>query len=1105
METGMPGWLLDSACTSHLCKDRTQFVQTSFQANSQLPAVLCANGGTLKIIGSGTVILYPTKDRKLILTSVLLVPHLHHNLISVSRLVDDGYSINFQAKKETCTIQKGLTHICSVPRVRNLWKLNNVNVPGVGTSAKTSYAFSAVTMEELHHKFGHASQQKLLQIIDKKCVDGITLTGPRKLKTCVSCALGKQRRHSMITDKDKPATGPLDLVHMDLMGPMSCKSDRGFIYAMTILDDYSRYCWTFLLRSKTEVFGVISSWLLKVENQSERTVKRIRADKGTEFQNRNMSDLCKERGIHQEFTNTASPQQNGLTERYNLTLMSSARCLLAAADFHQRWWGEAILCANYMKNQCPHSSLPVNTTPFERWHCRRPDIKKLHRFGGRVTVMKNKSGLKKLDYRSSEGRFLGYPQNTPGYRILLDSGKVVESSDVLFMDEDTPSVPTDLPSVPSISLPAVPEQHVDLDDDVSEVAEELPEESVEPPSSLLVEPREDTLGNPPQDNVIAPSPSDPQASATSAIPRRTIRQTKAPLRLTYDRLGNPTDASYFASSPDEGLADFDISISPSCFAVSALNDREPSSLEEAMTGPDRLLWKRALDEEMNSVEHHETYLWEPLPPGKLAVKSGLVFKIKPALDGKPERYKVRLIAKGYSQVEGLDYNASEIYAPVIMWKTLRITCALAVQMDLHIHKMDVKTAFLNGELSEEVYMEPPPGAQPPVGMENFKWRLKRSLYGLKQSPRIWNDKLDEYLVSLKFTRLESDYGMYIRGVGDTFVIITVYVDDILIATKDLDLLSRIKADFSDHFDMVDFGQAHSILGIHITRDFSAGTLRLDQAEYATEILRRFNHAESSGKSAPLSKDKHYSRLMCPETPSEVQAMSTVPYRQAVGSLMHLMVCTRPDLAYSVGVMCRYLHNPGQEHWNGVKHILQYVSQTKDLGLCYSKVSGSNLSFGNLQGYCDSDWAEDRDERESTAGWVVKMNGAAISWQSRKNRSPAQSSGGAEYVALGMMAMEVGWLYNILGELDMTPERPIPIFCDSEAAIHMGENPILHERSKHIELKWHIARYMVRCQKMSVSYIRSEMQIADGLTKSVTGPDMEWCCKQLGLTQVATSA
>jgi hypothetical protein len=278
-----------------------------------------------------------------------------------------------------------------------------------------------------------------------------------------------------------------------------------------------------------------------------------------------------------------------------------------------------------------------------------------------------------------------------------------------------------------------------------------------------------------------------------------------------------------------------------------------------------------------------------------------------------------------------------------------------------------------------VWLEPPDGVATPYGMEGWKWRLRKSLYGLRQSPRKWNIRLHMFFTNLGFKRLESDYGLYVRFVDGFLEIITVYVDDLLIAAKKIDKIQEIKDAFLSEFEMVDFGEAQTILGIDILRDWQRKTLFLHQTNYVDGLLQKFKQQRTGYAASPLACDEKPLTLAdCPSSQSAIAEMQEVPYREAIGSLMHIMVCTRPDIACAVGILSRYLQNPGPRHWGAAMRVIKYLHKTRSVGLCYRQLTPTPHMIGDLHGYCDSNWAGDRDSLCSTAGWTFIMNGAAIS-------------------------------------------------------------------------------------------------------------------------------
>ena len=369
------------------------------------------------------------------LEDVLYVPDLAQNLPSVFNLQKSGFSVLFcgDGKHMSCQVLHHNEVICSVPQYAGMWMLGSHQAVPI-VAVPIVRAWTAITLNDLHHRLGHASQAKLLHMLDKGQLQGVTVVGPRSLTNCYGCIMGKQHRHDLVTDRDKPVTSKLDLIHMDVMGPFRTATHGGHLYVLTIIDDNSRYCWLFVLHKKSDVFDHFVTWMKATEREMNRTLSPIRVDNGGEFQNSRMSRLCADRGYQQKFTNSYTPQQNGVAERYNRTLLDTARSLLAASNLGVTWWGEAAQCANYMRNRASHSSVRKQMSPYQKWTGRRPAVDRMHIFGCRAAVMKVPPKQTKLDNKGIEGVFLGYSSSSTGYRVPLHIGTIVESSDVLFLD-----------------------------------------------------------------------------------------------------------------------------------------------------------------------------------------------------------------------------------------------------------------------------------------------------------------------------------------------------------------------------------------------------------------------------------------------------------------------------------------------------------------------------------------------------------------------------------------------------------------------------------------------------------------------------------------------
>ena len=374
------------------------------------------------------------------------------------------------------------------------------------------------------------------------------------------------------------------------------------------------------------------------------------------------------------------------------------------------------------------------------------------------------------------------------------------------------------------------------------------------------------------------------------------------------------------------------------------------------------------------------------------------------------------MAKGYTQKKGIDYF--DTYSPVTRLTTIRILIAMALIHKLIVHQMDVKTAFLNGDLDEEIYMDQPEGFVV-QGQESKVCKLRKSLYGLKQAPKQWHEKFDNTLTSNGFVVNESDRCVYSKFSYDSGVIICLYVDDMLILGVDMNVVKNTKDLLSLNFDMKDLGEVDVVLGIKIIRN-SEGII-LSQSQYVEKVLKKFNHFDCDPVRTPYDPSIHLKK-------NRGSPIAQSEYAKIIGSVMFLMNCTCPDIAYVVSRLSRYTYNHAHEHWNALTRLLRYLKGTMNLGLTYT----SRPTI--LEGYCDASRISNNDKTNSTSGYVFTLGGGAISWKSSKQTNNARSTMESEFVALEKAGTETEWLRNLLGDIPKwdKPLPPISLHCDSQA-------------------------------------------------------------------------
>lgn len=512
---------------------------------------------------------------------------------------------------------------------------------------------------------------------------------------------------------------------------------------------------------------------------------------------------------------------------------------------------------------------------------------------------------------------------------------------------------------------------------------------------------------------------------------------------------------------------------------------DPLTVDEALIGANKDKWKNAMEKEMSSLKENQVWDLVELPKGKKAVGSKWVFKRKTDEHGNVTRYKARLVAQGFSQKVGRDYD--ETFSPIVRFESIRTVISIAAQHNLYLHQLDVATAFLNGELQEEVYMQQPEGFAV-KGKEGLVCKLNRSIYGLRQSPRCWNFTLDKKLKEMGLQPTPSDPCLYTNEEGE-MMIVAVYVDDILIACKNSEKMEEVKKELGKCFKVNDMGELTYFLGVKIIQNKEKGSIWIGQETYTESILEKYQMDRAKPAKTPVNVSQKL--IQANEDDEEVDRMM---YQSAVGSLLYLSTRTRPDIAYAVSTMAKFSSKPTKAHWTAIKRILRYLKGSVSYGLLY------NCSdMRDCEGYSDADWGGDVNDYKSTSGYVFMYGGAAVSWKSKKQTSTSLSTAEAEYTALCSAAQEACWLKQLLSDLRYGSSSPMMIHEDNQSAICMTKNHLFHGRTKHISIKYHFIRELVADNIIKVVYCPTEEMMADVLTKGLSQIKFEKLRQMIGVT------
>ena len=871
-----------------------------------------------------------------------------------------------------------------------------------------------------HQRLAHINLKQLRQLVE--CSDGIDVQSQGKLSFCEACVQGKCHRQPHYPLKTIRSKEKLELVHTDVCGPMQTQSFGGSRYFITFIDDYSCYCYTYFLKKKSEALEKFKEFKASVENEFKMKIEALRADRGGEYLSNEFQQFLKECGIRPDFTAAYSPQQNGVSERLNRTLVEAARSMLSHADLSNAYWAEAVATATYLRNRLVSTALKAGETPYLLWYGKKPNLEHIRVFGCVVYFHIPSENRKKLDKKAQKLRFIGYTETTRNYKVWdEEKRKCYIHHDVIFNENDfgksTGANKLELENIEEESVAEIP---------VESEKEESDEENEEQLEPL----------------------------------RRSQRIKRPPLRYGIDEFTNTANVANYQ----------------------AAKIAEPKTFDDALNSDHSQEWKVAADFEYSSLIENQTWDLVKLPEGHNIVGCKWVFRVKYDGNGKVNCFKGRLVAQGFSQRHGVDYE--EIFSPVVHLSSIRTLLAFAAKKKLHVHQMDVVSAFLNGELKEEIYMKQPPGYVQ-SGKENLVCKLRKSIYGLKQSPRCWNQKLCDHLKSLGFKESGADSCVFVKNESSTLKIIAVYADDLILIAKSLSEIQQMKDSLSKTFRMKDMGQLRYCLGINF--ELTEQGISLCQKQYLIKLLERYMLTEANTVTTPvdpnvkLVKDDSYSKKV-----------DAAQYQSMVGSLLHAARATRPDIAHAVGIVSKFNAAPTQAHLTAVKRIFRYLKGTIELKLQY-RPDGENLLR-----FSDADWANDMDDRHSTTGNVFTMSGGAISWLSQKQTTVALSTAEAEYVALGSATQEAIWLYQLLNDLKIDTKGSIEIMEDNQSTIAMAKSSVGHKRTKHIDIKHHFIKETVQTGKITLSYCPTANMLADIFTKRLPRTQFEKLRDGLGL-------
>ncbi|KAJ9551957.1 hypothetical protein OSB04_016002 [Centaurea solstitialis] len=1003
-------WYLDSGCSKHMMgrKEILHNFKPKFCGSVQF-----GNEQYAPIVGYGDVI-----QDKVTIKKVSLVEGLGHNLFSIGQFCDKDLEVGF--KKRRCVVKiESEKELLVGTRRRNLYKIDLRDVKAKNTLCLLSKASNQQSIL-WHRRLSHLNFKGLNKLVIGNLAIGIPDLRFQQDHLCSACQLGKMKRVSHKSKIEHGTEKPLQLIYMDL------------------------YTWVKLLRSKDEAPEIIISVLKELQVNLQSQVQKIRSDHGTEFKNKVLGGYLESVGIKHTFAAVRTPQQNGVVERRNRTLVEAARTMLAYSKLPMFLWAEAVDTACYTQNR----SIVNN----------------------RCFVMNDREERHKLQAKSDEAIFIGYSKNSIAYRVYNKRTKMVmESSNVKFdpyveMASEHDSSEPGLTGVLAVNLvhPDIVTPTKQKDGASTETTVNVQEPvSLSGPTTSTISEDTSSVESPQVQTSIIPIPENQEIIPivdSSQIQEADIGSSEdisdpIPIRMestfddysedlqivpSFESLQEVPISSYTASSYDLQL------YRPLPHTTKWTRDHP---LHQIIGDPDAPVQTRSATANeclfaafLSNVEPFNQFVrlkvWRlvPRPEGKSIIDTKWIFKNKKDEDNIVVRNKARLVAKGYRQQEGIDYN--ETFAPVARIEAIRMFLAYAAHKDFTVYQMDVKTTFLNGVLKEEVYVSQPEGFVDQDHPDHV-YILDKALYGLKQAPRAWYDSLSQFLVGSGYSKGKIDNTLFIKREGEHIMLVQIYVDDIIFGSTCPNFCDTFSKLMMTRYEMSMMGELNFFLGLQV-KQLSAGIF-INQAKYIKDILKKYNLENAKIMKTPMSPS------CALDSDPDGTAVDVTTYRGMIGSLMYL-TASRPDIMFSTCLCARYQSKPKVSHLKAVKRIFRYLKGTVNLGLWYPKGSGYELT-----GYTDADHGGCKLDRKSTTGHIQFLGDKLVSWASKKQNCVSLSTAEAEYVAAASCCSQIIWMRTQLRDYGFKFDK-IPIYCDSKSAIAISCNPVQHTKTKHIDIR-----------------------------------------------------
>ena len=1087
---------------------------------------IVANGNSVSIDTAGEVHLKGVYDNSVTITNVRSCSAFTKNLLSVAQLVDRGLEVVFT--KDGAVAKRGTTILLTARRVNNMFVLNNeIMEPSADADSKESawqaseHPVDHETMKLWHYRLGHCDLAKLRHMKSNGVVLGMSEAAEdRSLRgTCYGCAMGKSRRDDFHDHSSRaPATRPLMRIFHDNSGAVRISGlDKSHIkklhdilatekYLSLIVDEYSGYLMGKPIYTKDQAVQHIMDTIVMEENQTGCHVQIANADNSGEFNTTKLVEFLNNRGIRRNLTTKETPQHNAIAESALGTVFNACRANLQHANLHPVFWAYAML-ATIVALNCVSTYRDPSMSRTERFYQYRPSVKKLRVFGcdAYVHILK-KDRASKVNQTAVKCIFLGYDELRENSYIFFDPEQmaVFTSRDVVFRENEftcgrqwcngsdsvlelEPQAETNMGSHDerrSIDTATVKNSIFAFKPWISGNVQQMSAPATNPGGELQLVggSRQQHAVNPapiPVSGLAAPDHKEeakavsvpaPAAARPNAIQRHGGRNRQAPERP------NMIPSSLLHLYAQEKNEEFETPLEQ-CYLV----EEGPATFAEAMHRPDADKWLQACEVELATHVKNNSWTLVDRTKSMHVIPSRWVLVVKIDPHNGERKYKARLVVKGFKQWNGVDYFDDQVSSSVLAAKSLRIILTITAFRSHELHQMDAVSAFTQADLEQDIFAQQPEGFE--VGSTQV-CKLNKALYGLKQASYLWQQALRRFMEQEHWTSCILDENVFFRrSASNRLMIIGIYVDDILISyhPRDKEEFQAFLEALKKRFVLKDVGMPKSILGMNLTYDKQRKVIHLDHHQYVEQILERHRMENAKSHSTPASEEQ-LGPEHCPTTDSQRLEMQQYPYRALVGELLYLAHMSRPDISHIVGVLSRFLENPGKKHWEAAKRVLRYLKGSIHLGLEFrGDASSPDPGQLDIEAYSDADWGRDLHGRKSVFGFIIQLNGNPIAWVSRKQSFVAQSTCESEYVGMSEAVREIRWIHQLLHELNLDVSIPT-LNGDNQSAILLASNTRMDNRIKSIDIKYHYIKDEVARKNVQLQYVATDANLADVFTK-----------------------